>query len=82
MWSTAFMTAKIVTIASTTPVMSRSGLTRAIPGAQQEREVACGGLNQQLLVNVLLASYIQPVQSAGIQLMGEIPLDPHSPLPL
>src|SRR5215472_8691451 len=62
--------------------MSRSGLARAIPGAQQEREVACGGLNQQLLVNVLLASYIQPVQSASIELMGEVPLDPLSPLPL
>jgi hypothetical protein len=62
--------------------MSRSGLARAIHRAHQERKVACGGLNQELLVNVFLASYIQPVQSAGIKLMCEVPLDPLSPLPL
>src|SRR6516225_8382933 len=62
--------------------MSRSGLARPIHRAHQEREVACGGLNQELLVNVFLASYIQPAQSAGIKPMCEVPLDPRSPVPL
>src|SRR5579863_8355955 len=82
MSATAFRTAKIVKNCVHNLVMSRPGLARAKPGAHQERQVACGGLNQELLVNVLLASYIQPVQSAGTKLRGEVPLDPLAPLPL
>jgi hypothetical protein len=62
--------------------MSSSGLARAIPRSHQEREVACGGLNQEFLVHILNASYVQPVQSAGIKLVREVPFDPLSPLPL
>src|SRR5579864_825629 len=62
--------------------MSRSGLARAIRRPHQQREVACGGLNQKLLVHVFLASYVQPVQSAGVKLMREVPLDPFPALPL
>src|SRR5437870_2230621 len=64
------------------PVMSRSGLARAIRRPHQEREIACGGLNQELLVHVLKASHEEPIQSAGVELMREVPLDPLSPLPL
>src|SRR5579862_7294248 len=60
-------------------VVSRSGLARAIHRPHQEREVASSGLNQKLPVHVFFASYVQPVQSAGIKLMREIPLDPFSP---
>ena len=62
--------------------MSSSGLARAIPRSHQESEIACGGLNQEFLVHVLKASHIEPVQSAGIKLMREVPFDPLSPLPL
>ena len=62
--------------------MSSSGLARAIPRSHQEGEIACGGLNQKLLVHVLKASHVEPVQSAGIKLMREVPLDPLSPVPL
>ena len=33
-------------------------------------------------MNVLDASNIEPVQAAGIELMGEVPFDPFSALPL
>ena len=33
-------------------------------------------------MHVLQASHIEPVQSAGIKLMREVPFDPLSPLPL
>ena len=62
--------------------MSSSGLARAIHRSHQESEIACGGLNQEFLVHVLLASHIEPVQSSGIKLMREVPFDPLSPLPL
>src|SRR5688572_31037463 len=60
-------------------VMSRPGLARPICRAHQESEIACGGLDQKLLAHILLASNVQPVQSAGIKLMREVPLDPFSP---
>src|SRR6202044_1671077 len=62
--------------------MSSSGLARAIHRSHQESEVACGSLNQEFLVHVLQASHIEPVQSAGIKLMREVPFDPLAPLPL
>src|SRR5665213_4214266 len=62
--------------------MCRSGLARAICRAHQEREVACGGLNQELLVHVLKASHVEPVQTTRIELMREVPLDPLAPLAL
>src|SRR6266550_5591116 len=64
------------------PVMSRSRLARAIGRSHQEGEIACGGLQQELLVHVLKASHIEPVQSAGVELMREVPLDPLAPLAL
>src|ERR1700682_3456920 len=64
------------------PVMSSSGLARAVRRPHQKSEVASGRLNQKLLVHVFLASHVQPVQSSGIKLMREVPLDPLSPLPL
>ena len=81
MSSTAFMTAK--NRQNCVPQLGHEPPHRLagnhIHGAHQERQVACGGLNQELLVNVLLAGYVQPVQSAGIKLMGEVPFDPLSP---
>ena len=62
--------------------MGSSGLARAIHRSHQESEIAGGGLNQQFLVHVLQASHIEPVQSAGVKLMREVPFDPLSPLPL
>src|ERR1039457_6474600 len=62
--------------------MSRSGLARAIPRSQQEPEIACGSLDQELLMHVLNPSDVEPVQSAGVELMREVPLDPLAPLPL
>src|SRR5450432_1283484 len=64
------------------PVVSSSGLARAIHRSHQESEIARGSLNQEFLVHVLKASHIEPVQSAGIKLMREVPFDPLSPLPL
>jgi hypothetical protein len=32
-------------------------------------------------VHVLKASHVEPVQSAGVELMREVPLDPLAPLP-
>src|SRR5215469_16156049 len=63
-------------------VVGRSWLAGAIRRPHQEREVARSRLNEKLLVHVFLASYVQPVQSAGIELMREVPLDPFSTLPL
>ena len=62
------------------PVVSSSGLARAIPRSHQESEIACGGVNQEFLVHILQASHIEPVQSSGIELMREVPFDPFSPL--
>src|SRR5436190_9478495 len=63
-------------------VMSRSGLARAIRQAHQEREVACGGLNQELFVHVVEAAHVEPVQTTRVELMREVPLDPLAALPL
>ena len=62
--------------------MSGSGLARSIQRPHQERQIACRRLDEELLVNVLGASYIEPVHSACIKLMREVPFDPFSPLPL
>src|SRR5580658_11390384 len=62
--------------------MSRSGLARAECRAHQEREVARGGLDQELLVHVLKASHVKTIQSAAVELMCEVPLDPLASLPL
>src|SRR2546427_779571 len=64
------------------PVMSCPGLARTISRAQQEREVARRGLDQALFVHVLQSPYPQPIQSAGVELMREVPLDPLASLPL
>src|ERR1700735_2471859 len=62
--------------------MSGSGLARAKRRAHQEREVACGGLDQELLVHVLKSSHVKTIQSAAVELMCEVPLDPLASLPL
>src|SRR6202795_3945451 len=62
--------------------MSSSGLARAICRSHQEREVACGGLNQELLVHILKVSHVKSIESAAVELMREVPLDPLAPLPL
>src|ERR1700684_2662582 len=62
--------------------MSGSGLARAKRRAHREREVAGGGLDQELLVHVLQSSHVKTVQSAAIELMCEVPLDPLASLPL
>ena len=65
-------------------VMSRPGLARAIPGAHQERQVACGGLNQGASCErFACSSYVQPVQSAGIKPDGRSSFrSAFAPLPL
>jgi hypothetical protein len=62
--------------------MSSSGLARPIRRSHQERKVACGGLNQELLVHVLKASHVEPIEPAAVELMREVPLDPLASLPL
>src|SRR5580700_588723 len=62
--------------------MSGSGLARSIQGPHQQREITCGRLKEELLMNVLPASDIESVQAAGIELMCEVPFDAFSPLPL
>ena len=76
------MTAKMRQNGVHIPVMSSSGFARAVRRSHQQRQIACGRLNEQFLVHVLYASDIEPVHAAGIELMREVPFDPFSALPL
>ena len=62
--------------------MGCSGFACSVRRPHQQCQIACCRLNEQLLVNVLCASDIEPVHAAGIELMREVPFDPFSALPL
>src|SRR4051812_11499295 len=62
--------------------MSGAGLARAVQRAHQERKVASRCLNQELLVHIVEPSHVEPVQTPGVELMREVPLDPLTTLPL
>src|SRR5450755_2479928 len=63
-------------------IMSGSGLACSIVEAQQQREVARRGLEQQLFVDIPNTANIQPVHATGIELMREVALDFFSSLGL
>src|SRR3954451_16844566 len=62
--------------------MSGAGLARAVQRAHQERKVARRCLKQELLVHIVEPSHVEPVQTPGVELMREVPLDPLTTLPL